>query len=72
MYDSKVSSNNEKYVGTTQKLLVDGQSKTNEDTLTGRTMTNKVVNFEGSKDLIGKMIDVDIIKEHKWYLEGKV
>ena len=35
-------------------------------------MTNKVVNFEGSKDLIGKIIEVKIIKEHKWYLEGKV
>ena len=72
LYDSRVSENNEKYVGTIQKILVDGQSKTNENTLTGRTMTNKVVNFEGSKDLIGKIIEVIIIKEHKWYLEGKV
>ena len=71
-YDSKVSENNKKYVGTVQKILVDGQSKTNENVLTGRTMTNKVVNFEGNKDLIGKVIDVNIVKEHKWYLEGKV
>ena len=72
LYDSRVSENNAKYVGTVQKILVDGQSKTNENTLTGRTMTNKVVNFEGNKDLIGKIIEVKIIKEHKWYLEGKV
>ena len=27
LYDSRVSENNEKYIGTTQKILVDGYSK---------------------------------------------
>ena len=40
--------------------------------LTGRSDTNKVVVFEGSIDLIGKIVDVEIIEEHKWYLKGIV
>ena len=72
LFDSRVSENNKKYIGTTQKILVDGTSKNNEQTLTGRTMTNKVVNFEGSKDLVGKIINIKITEEHKWYLKGEV
>ena len=72
LFDSRVSENNQKYVGTIQKILVDGTSKNNENTLTGRTMTNKVVNFEGTEDLIGKIIDIKITEEHKWYLKGEV
>lgn len=72
LYDSRVSENNEKYVGTTQKLLVEGFSKNDKNVLTGRTDTNKVVNFEGTEDLIGKIINIKITEEHKWYLTGKI
>ena len=64
--------NNDKYVGTMQKVLVEGVSKNNEEMLTGRTDTNKVVVFEGSKDLIGDMVDVEIVSEHMWYLKGQI
>ena len=70
--DSKVEGNNKKYLNTVQKILVEGTSKTNENVLTGRTDTNKVVNFEGKKELIGQVIDVKIIKDHIWYLEGEI
>ena len=72
LYDSRVSENNEKYIGTTQKILVDGYSKNDKTTLTGRTDTNKVENFEGKEELIGKMIDIKITEEHKWYLKGEI
>ena len=72
LFDSRVSENNQKYIGTTQKILVDGYSKNDKETLTGRTDTNKVVNFKGNKDLIGKMINIKITEEHKWYLSGKI
>lgn len=72
LYDSRVSENNEKYIGTVQKLLVEGFSKNDKNVLTGRTDTNKVVNFEGTEDLIGKVIDIKITEEHKWYLTGKI
>ena len=40
--------------------------------LTGRTETNKVVNFEGTDDMIGKIINLKIVSEHMWYLKGEV
>ena len=46
--------------------------KTNENTLTGRTDGGKVVNFEGSDELIGNMIDLEITEQRKWYLTGKI
>ena len=39
--------------------------------LSGRTNSNKTVVFEGPEELIGKVIDIKIISEHKWYLKGK-
>ena len=71
LVESQISENNKKYVGTTQKVLVEGESKNNKELLTGRTDSNKVVIFEGSKDLIGKMIELQIVSEHLWYLKGK-
>ena len=72
VFEESVEENNKKYVGTTQKILVEGHSKNNKDMLTGRTDTNKVVIFEGPEELIGKIINIKIISEHKWYLKGEV
>ena len=62
---------NKKYIGKVEKVLVEGKSKTNDKLLTGRTETNKVVNFEGNDELIGKVIPLNIVSEHMWYLKGK-
>ena len=70
LFEKQVEVNNKKYIGTVQKILVEGPSKSNENMLTGRTNSNKVVVFEGEKNLIGQVIDVKIISEHKWYLKG--
>ena len=72
VFEESVEENNKKYVGTTQKILVEGHSKNNQDMLTGRTDTNKVVIFEGPEELIGKIINIKIVSEHKWYLKGEV
>ncbi len=61
-----------KYVGTTQKVLVEGESRTNKDVLTGRTWSGRIVNFEGSRELIGKEIEVKIVSQHVWYLKGQI
>ena len=70
--ESQIEGNNQKYVNTIQKVLVEGKSKTNENMLTGRTETNKVVNFEGTDDMIGKIVNLKIVSEHMWYLKGEV
>ena len=71
LVESQIKENNQKYVGTIQKVLVEGESKNNNDMLTGRTDSNKVVIFEGQKDLIGTIQDLKIISEHMWYLKGE-
>ena len=72
LVESQIQENNQKYVGTIQKVLVEGPSKNNKDMLTGRTDSNKVVVFEGKQDLIQKIIDLKIVSEHMWYLKGKI
>ena len=72
LVESQIQENNQKYVGTIQKVLVEGTSKNNEQMLTGRTDSNKVVIFEGDKSLIGNMVDLKIVSEHMWYLKGKM
>ena len=71
LVETQTEQNGEKYVGTKQKVLVEGTSKNNEEMLTGRTETNKVVVFEGDRELIGKVIDVKIVRNAVWYLQGK-
>ena len=72
LVESQIEENNQKYVGTIQKVLVEGKSKNNEKMLTGRTDSNKVVIFEGDKNLINQMIDLKIVSEHMWYLKGNI
>ena len=63
---------NDAYVGTVQKILVEGVSKTNANTLTGRTEGGKVVNFEGTSELVGQMVDVKITNSQTWSLFGEI
>ena len=72
LVESQIEENNKKFVGTKQKVLVEGRSKTNDNMLTGRTDLNKVVNFEGPDSLIGQMVELKIISEHMWYLKGEI
>ena len=72
LVEEQTENNSEKYVGTKQKILVEGKSKNNDEMLTGRTETNKVVIFEGNKDLIGKVIEIEIVRNAIWYLQGEI
>ena len=70
LVESQIAENNQKYVGTIQRVLVEGPSKNNPDLLTGRTDSNKVVIFEGEPELKDQIIDLKIVSEHMWYLKG--
>ena len=73
LVESQITENNKKYIGTIQKVLVEGKSKTNKDVLTGRTETNKVVNFKSkNEDIIGNIVDIKIISDNMWYLTGEL
>lgn len=72
LVESQIEDNNKKYINTIQRVMVEGKSKTNEEMLTARTDSNKVIVFKGDKKIIGNMVNIKIISEHLWYLKGEV
>jgi tRNA-2-methylthio-N6-dimethylallyladenosine synthase len=61
---------NDQYMGKSCEVLVEGMSKNDESVYTGRTGTNKVVNFSCRENHIGKLVNVKITKAQTWSLEG--
>ena len=59
-------------LGTEQRILVEGPSKKDIMELTGRTENNRIVNFQGSPDMIGKFVDVKITDVYTNSLRGEV
>ncbi|CAO97383.1 Putative tRNA-thiotransferase [Erwinia tasmaniensis Et1/99] len=57
-------------LGTVQRILVEGTSRKNVMELSGRTECNRVVNFEGSPEHIGKFVDVEITDVYANSLRG--
>lgn len=57
--------------GNILEILVEGASETDPERLTGRTRTNKIVNFYGDKDDIGRLTVIRILeaKQHSLYGE---
>jgi tRNA-2-methylthio-N6-dimethylallyladenosine synthase len=64
--------NNNEYIGKTIEVLVEGESKNNPDMLAGRTRGNKLVHFKGSKDLYGKLINIQVTDAQTWLLKGEI
>ncbi|MCB1826886.1 MAG: tRNA (N6-isopentenyl adenosine(37)-C2)-methylthiotransferase MiaB, partial [Coxiellaceae bacterium] len=62
----------ESMVGTTQTLLITGISKKDPNQLSGRTENNRVVNFNGPAELIGKLIPVKITEALPNSLRGEM
>ncbi len=59
-------------VGTTQQILVVSPSRKDPAQLSGRTENNRVVNFDGSPDLIGQLVSVKITEALPNSLRGKI
>lgn len=57
--------------GLTIEILVEGVSETDKDKLTGRTKTNKIVNYQGDTEDIGQLVQIKIseAKQHSLYGE---
>jgi tRNA-2-methylthio-N6-dimethylallyladenosine synthase len=56
--------------GTRVEVLVEGLSKNSREELTGRTRTNRIVNFRGPAQMIGKLVEVEIVKGFANSLRG--
>ncbi len=59
-------------VGNMEEILVEGPSKNSRDDMTGRTRTNKIVNFRGDYELIGKVVHVRITCAYLHSLRGEL
>lgn len=63
---------NQSLEGAEIEVLVEGPTKNNPEHLAGRTRTNKLVIFAGSKELVGKFVTVKITASHLAHLDGKL
>lgn len=62
---------NEKYLGIVLQVMPDNyKEEKGKVILTGRTRNNKLIHFEGSKDLIGTHVNVEITEASIWCLKG--
>ncbi|MEW5058058.1 MAG: tRNA (N6-isopentenyl adenosine(37)-C2)-methylthiotransferase MiaB [Cycloclasticus sp.] len=59
-------------VGSTQRVLVEGESKKNSLQMSGRTENNRVVNFAGHGRLTGQFVDVLITEALPYSLRGRM
>jgi len=64
--------NNEKLIGKEISVLIEGTSEKNPNRIFGYTDTMKLVNIDGSRDLIGKIVEVKIVEAKSFSLYGEV
>jgi len=57
-------------IGRTVEVLVEGPSKNDPHTLTGRTRTNHIVHFPGAGTLAGSLVRVEIQQATPLTLSG--
>ena len=60
------------YIGTVQRVLVDGLSGDGDYPLTARTNGGRLVRMTGDASLIGKFVDTEITSSNTWALFGKL
>ncbi len=67
---SITTAKNRQMEGKRTEVLVEDISKNSAEELAGRTRTNKIVNFKGTKDMMNNLVEVDIIKGYANSLKG--
>ena len=63
---------NERYVGKTVPVLIEGISGNNKNMVMGYTDTQKLVNVNASRETIGSIVPVKITEARTWSLNGEV
>jgi len=62
----------QRMVGSRQRVLVEGTSRRNDQELAGRTGNNRMVNFSGSRQLVGRFVDVTVTAAMAHSLRGEI
>ena len=60
------------YIGRTMRVLCEGPGRTRDGCLTGKSIQNIIVDFDGDKSLIGSFVDVKITDALNWALIGEL
>jgi tRNA-2-methylthio-N6-dimethylallyladenosine synthase len=69
--DAQARAVSERMVGSVQRVLVEGPSRRNLAELAARTDNNRVVNFRGGRELIGRFVDLRITVARSHSLRGE-
>jgi tRNA-2-methylthio-N6-dimethylallyladenosine synthase len=63
---------NQALEGQVEEVLVEGRSKQSDREVTGRSRSNKIVNFPGEMNLVAKLVPVKIMKAFAHSLRGEM
>lgn len=63
---------NKRLEGRVEDVFVEGPSELGNGQLTGRTRSNKIVNFKADADIVGRIVKVKISSSHRHSLEGEI
>ncbi|RIK95863.1 MAG: tRNA (N6-isopentenyl adenosine(37)-C2)-methylthiotransferase MiaB [Burkholderiales bacterium] len=70
--DAQARSISESMVGSVQRVLVEGRARRDDSDLAARTSNNRVVNFRGASDCIGRFVEVRITEARTHSLRGEL
>ena len=71
LVNEKALKQNQKYLNQIVEVLVDGTSKKDDNMLTGYTKHNKLINFKGNKEHVGRIVNVKVTEAKTWALKGE-
>ncbi len=64
---------NQRFIGTTVEVLVDGNSKNGCDMMCGYTSHNKLIHFNSTdSSLVGKIVKVKVTEAKTWFIIGQL
>ncbi len=64
--------NYKRFIGRTERVLVEGESKQGEGWLFGKSDAFTIVEFKGDKSLIGTFVNVKITEARNWAVSGEL
>jgi len=71
LQDRHTQEKNSALEGSVQEVLVEGRSKNADEDMMGRTRSWRIVNFKGSPELVGKLVNLEITRGYLHSLRGK-
>ncbi len=72
LQDKHTLAGNKSFEGRVETVLVEGPSKNSVSDVSGRTRTNRIVNFKGGAELIGRTVPVAITRAYLHSLRGEL